>query len=62
MSSEPFDPASVSVRDNPEQQRFEVYVGDTRAGLADYERNGGTITFTHTEVDSAFEGRGLAGR
>jgi predicted GNAT family acetyltransferase len=39
--------------------RFEVYAGERLAGWAAYARKGGVITFTHTEVDPAFEGRGL---
>jgi predicted GNAT family acetyltransferase len=46
----------------PELRRFEVFVGDTRAGLAAYRDEPGRRVFTHTEVDPAFEGRGLGGR
>ena len=46
----------------PERRRFEVFVGDTRAGLAAYRDEPGRRVFTHTEVDPAFGGRGLGGR
>jgi predicted GNAT family acetyltransferase len=46
----------------PERRRFEIFVGDTRAGLAAYRDQPGRRVFTHTEVDPAFEGRGLGGR
>ncbi|MBE7324527.1 N-acetyltransferase [Nocardioides sp. Y6] len=51
---------SPTVRDNPEQNRFEVLVGETLAGFADYRRSEGRIDFTHTEVFEQFGGRGLA--
>lgn len=51
---------TVSVVDNAEESRFEVHVGGQRAGFADYRVSGDTMDFTHTEVDPAFSGRGLA--
>jgi uncharacterized protein len=47
-----------TVRDNPQQQRFEM---DTDGGVAfaRYQRDGGTLTILHTEVPRALEGRGL---
>ncbi|MCG2801817.1 MAG: N-acetyltransferase [Cellulomonas sp.] len=45
----------------PERSRFEVRAADgTMIGQADYEPTGGVLAFTHTEVDGAFEGRGVA--
>src|SRR5438093_491740 len=52
----------IRVTDNPERHRFEVQVGDEVAGIAGYRLAPGQIVFTHTEIDPAFEGRGLAGR
>jgi predicted GNAT family acetyltransferase len=49
----------VTVRDDPQLERFEVWLGDERAGFAAYHRQDGVVTFTHTEVDDRFEGRGL---
>jgi uncharacterized protein len=49
----------VSVRDNPEHNRFEAYVDGRLAGFSVYAISDGVITFTHTEVDDAFEGRGV---
>lgn len=55
----------IEVVDVVERSRFEVLVDGTSAGLADYrdaERAGAVVrTFFHTEVDPAFEGRGLGG-
>jgi predicted GNAT family acetyltransferase len=53
------DRAAVSVVDNPGRHRFETRVGEYLA-VAEYHRNGGTITFTHTEVPAPLEGRGIA--
>ncbi len=43
----------------PEQNRYEAHLGDRLAGFAEYILSKGLITFTHTEVDPAFEGRGI---
>ena len=52
----------VRVVDNPEQQRYELWLGATRAGLIQYRCEPGTIVLVHTEVDPAFEGQGLGAR
>jgi predicted GNAT family acetyltransferase len=49
-----------TVRDNPAQQRYEIYDTDRLAGFSDYKLTKTRIAFTHTEVDPAFGGRGLA--
>lgn len=51
---------SVTVRDNPDESRFEVLVGRAVAGFADYRLADGRIDFTHTEVFETYAGRGLA--
>ena len=43
-----------------EDGRFTIAVDGQRVGLAEFEDRGGRRVFTHTEVDEAFEGRGLA--
>ena len=48
-----------TVRDNPDQSRFELYLGDALTGHAQYVRRGGRIYFVHTEVDEGHEGAGL---
>jgi uncharacterized protein len=51
------------VVDNPARSRFEVYADDdTLAGFAAYQRDAERIVFTHTEIDPAYEGRGLGSR
>ena len=47
----------VRVVDNPARHRYEVYVGDTRAGFSTYELQPGAVVFLHTEIDPAFEGQ-----
>ncbi|WP_067168721.1 GNAT family N-acetyltransferase [Microtetraspora niveoalba] len=47
------------VADNPEAGRFEITVEGKLAGFAEYRRRGSRISFTHTEVDPAYGGRGL---
>jgi hypothetical protein len=51
----------VTVFDVPEWGRFEIHVDGKLAGFAAYRIGPGTITFTHTEIDDAYGGRGLGG-
>ena len=49
-----------TVHDVAERSRFEIHVDGRLAGFAQYRLNDpGLIVFTHTEIDDAFEGRGL---
>jgi len=50
------------IRDRPELEYYEIDVAGRRAGLAAYELDGGVISFTHTEVDDAYEGQGLGSK
>ena len=52
----------VRVVDNLEQLRYELWLGATRAGFIQYRSEPGTILLIHTEVEPAFEGRGLGAR
>ena len=49
----------TKVVEDTEAKRFEVYVGDERAGFIDYRRRGTELSFLHTEIDERFGGRGL---
>jgi uncharacterized protein len=49
----------IVVTDNPQLHRFDVTVDGAAAGFADYHDHGSRRTFTHTEVDDAFEGQGV---
>jgi predicted GNAT family acetyltransferase len=55
-------PASPTVADHPELMRYEVRTEAGLAGFARYQRRGGHVVFTHTEIDDAFEGQGLGGQ
>ncbi len=52
----------VQVTDSPERSRFEITVDGHLAGFADYRRREDRVILTHTEIDSAYQGQGLAGR
>jgi uncharacterized protein len=48
------------IKDNAEKRRVEIWVDDQRAGFVEYHDHELTRAFLHTEIDPAFEGRGLA--
>lgn len=51
---------AVTVRDDRDRHVFLALLDDgTEAGGAYYRRRDGVVTFTHTEVPSAFEGQGI---
>lgn len=52
----------ISVVDNADRSRFEITIDGRMVGLADYVLRPGVMALTHTEVDEAYRGRGLAGR
>ena len=47
------------VVDNHAALRYELWADDVLAGWIQYTRAGDVITLVHTDVDPAFEGRGL---
>jgi predicted GNAT family acetyltransferase len=56
------DEETIEVVDVPEQHRFEIRVDGAKAGHVEYARKGDRLIFTHTEIDDAFEGRGLGSK
>ncbi|MEL6676837.1 MAG: GNAT family N-acetyltransferase [Bacteroidota bacterium] len=56
-----FDIEKVEVLNNPEKNRFEVKIGAQLAQV-DYMDRGALIVFTHTEVPSSLEGKGIASK
>ena len=50
---------SPRVVDNASELRYELWVGDTLAGLIRYTRDGDVVTMVHTEIEPAFEGEGF---
>ncbi len=54
------EPTPVTVTDNPERHRFEAADDSgVLAGFVEYARRDGTLELVHTEVDDAFQGRGV---
>jgi hypothetical protein len=49
----------VSVKDSPEQHRFQVVVDGRTRGFAAYRQREGAIVITHSEVDPALRGQGV---
>ena len=62
MTTDPRAPDEILVADNPGERRYEAFVGETRAGFADYHAQPGLVTIMHTEIDPAFEGKGVGSR
>ena len=55
------DPSAArEIRDIPEESAYVVYIDGERAGKAEYVNRGGRRVFTHTEVDDAHTGGGVA--
>lgn len=48
-----------SVRDRPQEHRYELARGDEVAGRVEYKIRDDVMTVVHTEVDAAYEGEGL---
>ncbi|MGH9214002.1 MAG: GNAT family N-acetyltransferase [Acidimicrobiales bacterium] len=51
----------TEVRDANERRRYEIFADGKLAGFAEYQDIDDTRVFTHTEIDEAYEGRGLGG-
>lgn len=51
---------TTEVRHNADANRFEVFSDGELAGRAEYVDRSGRWVFTHTEIDDAHEGKGLA--
>jgi NAD+ kinase len=56
------DAGDAVVVDDFEQHRYEILLGGEVAGVLHYRRSDGLIELQHTEIDAAYEGRGLASR
>ena len=51
--------STTTVRPNPERSRYELFVGNEIAGIADYVREGDTFVIPHTVIERARRNRGL---
>jgi uncharacterized protein len=49
----------IEIVDNPERHRYEARVDGQVAGFAAYRPRPDAVVFTHTEVDDAYEGKGV---
>jgi uncharacterized protein len=54
--------ADIVVTDAEDRNRFEAHDADgALAGFLQYIRSDGLVVYPHTEVDPAFEGKGVGG-
>ncbi|WP_300683005.1 GNAT family N-acetyltransferase [Nocardioides sp.] len=51
--------SAVEVRDNPAENRYEVFKDGQLAGFSTYTLSRDVIIFLHTETDPAYAGQGL---
>ena len=52
---------ATEITHRPERSRYEITLDGAFAGIAAYEVADGVTIFTHTVIQEAFEGHGLAG-
>jgi hypothetical protein len=60
MSAEGQATVEPEVVDDKEQSRYEVHVGGETVAVADYVKQPGIVSFTHTETFDGHKGQGLA--
>jgi predicted GNAT family acetyltransferase len=48
--------------DDKEQSRYEAHLGGETVAIADYVKQPGIVSFTHTETFAGHKGQGLAGK
>ena len=51
----------ITVTRNDDESRYEIRTDGALAGYAEFQLRPGATRFTHTELDPAFQGQGLAG-
>lgn len=52
--------SQAEVTKNEPESRYEAHVQGRLAGYADYDEQGGVVTFAHTVTEPEFGGRGVA--
>lgn len=62
VDHERMNESSISVTDNPAEQRYEARLGDRLVGHTAYKLGEHRIVFVHTEVDPSVEGQGIGSR
>ena len=50
----------IKVVNHEADHRYEAWLGEALAGFAQYTLDDKLVTFTHTQVADAFEGKGVA--
>ena len=55
-------PSEPEIVDDKEQSRYEAHLDGETVAIADYVKQPGLISFTHTETLPARRGQGLAGQ
>src|SRR6478609_2963972 len=50
------------VRNNAEEQRYELLIDGAVVGIADYREEDGRLVFPHTQIDPRRRGHGLGAR
>ena len=53
---------SISILKNDELNRFEIYSDGELAGFAEFKVENQMISYTHTEIDPRFGGKGLGSK
>jgi uncharacterized protein len=48
--------------ENPERERYELWLGDVEVGFIDYRMDDGVRRLAYIEIDPAYGGRGLGTR
>jgi hypothetical protein len=52
----------IEIIDDKEQTRYEAHLGDETVAIADYVKQPGIVSFTHTETFAGHKGQGIAGK
>lgn len=52
----------IRVSNNTGLHRYEIHADGALAGFAEYNVLSEAVMFTHTEIDNAFEGKGLGSK
>jgi predicted GNAT family acetyltransferase len=52
----------IRVVDNADQQRYELWHGDTLAGFIEYRIRNDVVAMTHTEIEPGLQTQGLGTR
>jgi uncharacterized protein len=52
----------VEIVDDKEQSRYEAHLGGETVAIADYVKQPGIVSFTHTETFAGHKGQGIAGK